>query len=109
VSREQSREAVPDEGDRWTKYYAWIKAAADNNDTKYRQYLAAAAHYNRWHERLGVALVILSAIISGSLLETFGEGSDVWQKRGTALLSIIATVIAGIQGLIKPADRARRL
>jgi hypothetical protein len=100
--------AAGNEEDSWEQFHTWVKNSADDSAKEHGTYLAAATHYERMHERLGIALVILSATISGSLIETFGGGSDAWQNRLTAVLSIVATVVAGIQGFIKPSERARR-
>jgi hypothetical protein len=90
----------------WQGYRSWIERSADAAYAEFGLYQAAADRYQRLHERLGLALIVLSAVISGSLLESIGGSARDWQPVATAALSVVATVVAGVQGLIKPAERS---
>ncbi len=68
----------------------------------------SSSFFNSWHLFLGIPVVIVSALLGGSIAEVFFEDSERNTKIVTAILGVLAAVLAGIQTFINPASRSKQ-
>ena len=59
-----------------------------------------------WHYILGFTLIVVSAVVSGSVLQATGENPSYTLTLTSGILAIIVTVLTSVQTAFKPNERA---
>lgn len=59
-----------------------------------------------WHYILGFTLIVVSAVVSGSVLQATGENPSETLTLTTGILAIIVTILTSVQTTFKPNERA---
>lgn len=79
---------------------------ADLRMISYSHYSAAVkcAHRN---QQLGVAVVIVSAVVGSAILGTLAQNPAAWMRIIAGLLSMVAAVLASLQTFLKFSERAQ--
>ena len=70
-------------------------------------YLAAEIDAAR-HGRIGVPNVILSAIVATSVFSTLSKDPALWLRIATALLALLAAILAALQAFLGFGERAEK-
>lgn len=81
----------------------WIKALSVMHIAHHK----ASSFFSSWHLYLGIPVVIVSALLGGSIADVFFEDDQRTAKILTAILGVFAAVLAGIQTFIDPANRSK--
>jgi hypothetical protein len=92
----------------WADLVARAENAARMNAASAEAHFEAAERYEALHTRLGIILIVLTAMTSASLLQAIGEGSASWQKITAASLSALATAAAALQTFLRAAEKSKR-
>jgi hypothetical protein len=69
----------------------------------------SAAEFQRWHFRLGVPVVVLSAVVGSSVLATANETeSSLGLKLCVGILSLVAAALSASQMFLRYGERSER-
>jgi SMODS and SLOG-associating 2TM effector domain family 4 len=79
----------------------WVKVAGYRN-----AHFKAGDHLRLWHYIIGVALIVVSAVVSGSILQASGDNPSRTLTLTAGILAIIVTILTSIQTTFKLNERA---
>lgn len=62
-----------------------------------KKHFNAAARIKRYHNWIGIPLVVFNVLLGSALYRAMTEQTDVWLKHGAMLLAILAALLSALQ------------